>query len=88
LRSCTIITRPANSAIADLHDRMPIILAPEHEREWLSTATSPPRLEEILTGLPPDRTALTPVGQAVNDARYDGPECLAPPAEDPQTALF
>jgi putative SOS response-associated peptidase YedK len=88
LRSCTIITRPANSAIADLHDRMPIILAPEHEREWLSTATAPPRLEEILTGLSADRTALTPVGLAVNDARYDGPECLAPPAEDSQTALF
>lgn len=88
LRSCTIITRPANAAIAELHDRMPIIVAPEHEREWLSTATSPPRLDAILTGLPAERTALTPVGQAVNDARYDGPECLAPPAADPQTALF
>jgi hypothetical protein len=25
---------------------------------------------------------------AVNDARYDGPECLAPPPTDPQAALF
>ena len=33
-------------------------------------------------------TALTEVGTAVNDARYDGPECLAPPAPSPQASLF
>jgi putative SOS response-associated peptidase YedK len=88
LRSGTIITRPANSAIADLHDRMPIILDRADEGEWLDTSTPRGRLEEILRGLPAERTALTRVGLAVNDARYDGPECLAPPAEDPQTALF
>jgi hypothetical protein len=31
---------------------------------------------------------LTPVGPAVNDARYDGPECLAPPVPAGQTTLF
>lgn len=88
LRTCTIITRAANSALADLHDRMPVILAPADEREWLDTSTSSERRDQILTGLPAARTSLTRVGLAVNDARYDGPECLAPPAEDPQTALF
>jgi putative SOS response-associated peptidase YedK len=67
---------------------MPIILACDAEREWLDTTTPRERLDEILAGLPARETALTPVGLAVNDARYDGPECLAPPAEDPQTALF
>jgi putative SOS response-associated peptidase YedK len=88
LRTCTIITRAANSALADLHDRMPVILAPTDESEWLDTSNSSDRLDQILTGLPAERTSLTRVGLAVNDARYDGPECLAPPAEDPQTALF
>lgn len=88
LRTCTIITRAANSALADLHDRMPVILAPTDEREWLDTSISSDRRDQILTGLPAERTSLTRVGLAVNDARYDGPECLAPPAEDPQTALF
>ncbi len=37
LRTCTIITRPANDAVAALHDRMPVILAPEAERPWLDT---------------------------------------------------
>ena len=68
---------------------MPVILAPEAERAWLDTeharATG---CETILAGLPAEQTALAPVGTAVNDARYDGPECLAPPAPDAQTALF
>jgi putative SOS response-associated peptidase YedK len=88
LRTCTILTTAANSAVADLHDRMPVILASEHERQWLDTATSPDRLSEILAGLPAARTRLTEVGFAVNDARYDGPECLAPPLPAAQEALF
>ena len=88
LRSCTIITRAANSAIADLHDRMPVILAPQDELQWLDTSTPRLRLDQILTGLPAEEIALTRVGLAVNDARYDGPECLAPAGEDPQPPLF
>ncbi len=88
LRSCTIITRPANEAIARLHDRMPVILDPEHEADWLDPATPPDALSEILAGLPARRTTLTEVGLAVNDARHDAPDCLDPPAGEPQPALF
>jgi putative SOS response-associated peptidase YedK len=88
LRTCTILTAAANRAIAPLHDRMPIILSREHEAAWIDTATPADRLPEILAGLPPTRTALRPVGPAVNDARYDGPECLAPPVPSAQAALF
>jgi putative SOS response-associated peptidase YedK len=88
LRTCTIITRPANSAISSLHDRMPVILSPDSEAAWLDLGSTPDELDQILAGLPAERTALEPVGFAVNDARYDGPECLAPPQPDPQQALF
>jgi putative SOS response-associated peptidase YedK len=87
LRTCTILTAAANSAIAPLHDRMPIILAPEDEATWLDNRTQPPALERLLGGLPPSRTALRPVSAAVNDARYDGPECLAEPVQA-QPSLF
>jgi putative SOS response-associated peptidase YedK len=87
LRTCTILTTAANSAIAPLHDRMPVILPPGAESTWLDTATPRSELDELLTGLPADQTALTEVGFAVNDARYDGPECLAAPAVS-QEALF
>ena len=88
VRSCTIITRPANERIATLHDRMPVILDPAHEADWLDTATPPGALEEILAGLPAAHTALTEVGLAVNDARHDEPDCLDPPAPEPQASLF
>jgi putative SOS response-associated peptidase YedK len=88
LRTCTILTTAANSAIAPLHDRMPVILAPEAEAVWLEHSRPPERLHELLVGLDPERTALRPVGPAVNDARYDGPECLAAPVEQRQAALF
>ncbi|MGH2916865.1 MAG: SOS response-associated peptidase [Solirubrobacteraceae bacterium] len=88
LRSCTILTTVANSAIAPLHDRMPVILAREHEPAWLERSTPRAALNRILTGLPETETELVQVGTAVNDARYDGPECLAPPVGAAQDALF
>jgi putative SOS response-associated peptidase YedK len=88
LRTCTILTTAANTAIASLHDRMPVILDPGAESAWLDLATPRSELREILTGLPAESTGVTEVGFAVNDARYDGPECLAPPAPSAQEALF
>jgi putative SOS response-associated peptidase YedK len=95
LRSCTILTTAPNATVAPLHDRMPVILGRHHEAEWLDPSTRPHRLYELLAGLDDCETAVRAVGPAVNDARYDGPECLAPatqsgPAVPPggQTALF
>jgi putative SOS response-associated peptidase YedK len=88
LRTCTILTRAANSAVAPLHDRMPVILDRRNESLWLDTTTPADSVDEMLVGLPADDTALTEVGLAVNDARYDGPDCLAPPAPDGQVSLF
>jgi len=88
IRSCTILTTAARGEIASLHDRMPVILEPEGEPAWLDAATPEPVLRELMAGLAPARTALRPVGPAVNDARYDGPECLADPLPNRQSALF
>jgi putative SOS response-associated peptidase YedK len=88
IRSCAILTVPANAAIAPLHDRMPVILAPEHEAAWLDVSTPREQVTEIAAGLPPSDVALQAVGQAVNDARYDGPECLMPAVHQGQAALF
>jgi putative SOS response-associated peptidase YedK len=76
LRTCTILTTAANAAIGTLHDRMPVILTPGHEDEWLDLATPSGRLREILAGLPARHTELVEVGATVNDVRNDGPECL------------
>jgi putative SOS response-associated peptidase YedK len=81
VRSCAILTTTANSAVAPLHDRMPVILPREAEEAWLDPATPRGHLLEMLHPLPSDQTSLAPVGPAVNDARYDGPECLVAAAD-------
>jgi putative SOS response-associated peptidase YedK len=88
VRSCTILTTAANELVAPLHDRMPVILERSAEAEWLDASTPAGRLVQLCAGLPPARTALHAVGAAVNDARYDGPECLEPPEPSAQSALF
>lgn len=88
LRSCAILTTAANATVAPLHDRMPVILAAEHERAWLDPSTSAMALRPLLCGVAAHELAVRPVGTAVNDARYDGPECLSPPPEGTQAALF
>lgn len=35
LSTCSIITTTPNSLMADIHDRMPVILRPEDEADWL-----------------------------------------------------
>jgi putative SOS response-associated peptidase YedK len=88
LRSCTILTVPANSVLAPLHDRMPVILDPAAERAWVDASTPDAELRELLAPLAPEQTLVRPVGPAVNDARYDGPECLAPAVDEALLTLF
>jgi putative SOS response-associated peptidase YedK len=83
LRSCVIVTTEANAKVAHIHPRMPVILDPADEEEWLDSNTPEGRLHELLHPLPVELTHARAVSKAVNDARYDGPECLAPAGPEP-----
>lgn len=79
LRSCTIITCPANAAVAAIHDRMPVILEPADWSAWLGeTATAPDALQALLRPLPADRMRIDPVGTRVNNVRNDDPSLVEP----------
>jgi putative SOS response-associated peptidase YedK len=85
----TIVTTEANRAVADIHDRMPVILQQPSIDAWLG---GPP--EEALKLLRPYEgdTRLRPVRRTVSDPRADVPECLddaeASWEEDPQQRLL
>jgi putative SOS response-associated peptidase YedK len=84
LRTCTIITTDANARLADIHDRMPVILpGAAAEKAWLDHGTPAEALQELLVPLPDGAVARRAVGPAVSDARYDGPECLADADPEP-----
>jgi putative SOS response-associated peptidase YedK len=88
LRSCTIVTTQANEAIAGIHPRMPVMLERADEETWLDPSTPPQALHALLHPLPTGETRFRPVSKAVNDARYDGPECLEDPGPAAQQGLF
>ena len=88
LRSCTILTTAANPAVARLHDRMPVILPRDAEAAWIDPATPRAELFDLMGGLTATETGVRAVGPAVNDARYDGPECLADEVPEAQASLF
>lgn len=53
--SCTILTTTPNSLVAELHDRMPVILRPEHYEIWLDSDVSDAAvLQNLLTAFDPD----------------------------------
>jgi putative SOS response-associated peptidase YedK len=87
VRSCTILTTAASPTVAPLHDRMPVILPRDAEPLWLAPDASEAQLRGLFGGTPDGQIRLRPVAQAVNDARYDGPECLADPVQV-QATLF
>jgi len=77
LRTCTIVTTEANEKIHGIHPRMPVMLEPDEEQIWLDPERPQDELLRLLHPLPEDETRFRAVSRAVNNARYDGPECLA-----------
>ena len=79
LHSCTIVTTSANSVMAPVHDRMPVILAREQWDEWLDPANGDTAsLQHLLQPCPDDVLRMHEVGTAVNNVRNKGPELIAP----------
>lgn len=81
LESCAILTTDANETVAALHDRMPVILAPEDYDEWLgagkdSTPAELSQLKHLLRPFPADRMTLYPVSAYVNSPRNEGEACI------------
>ncbi len=75
VESCTIVTTAANQLLRPLHDRMPVILAPEIYGAWLGEGSaSPPELLALLRPYPPDAMRAYPVSTVVNGPKNDGPE--------------
>ena len=79
VESFTVITTPANSLFAPLHDRMPAILPRAHEPAWLDPEQHDPRrLRELLVPYPAELMAAYPVGKGVNLVGTDDPALIAP----------
>jgi len=79
LRSCVIITSPANGLLAPVHDRMPVELPPAAWDGWLDPANDDvAALQRLLVPAPSEDFVMWPVTTLVNRADNEGPELLEP----------
>jgi putative SOS response-associated peptidase YedK len=78
LESCTIITTDANQLARQVHDRMPVILDENDYDAWLDPANQDGEsLRYLFEPFPAERMSARPVSTFVNNARHEGPECVA-----------
>jgi len=77
LRSCTIVTTKPAAILADIHDRMPVILPPGAREKWLEGGTRE-ELSALLAPIDSDALELYPVSPMVGSPKNDTPELIEP----------
>lgn len=79
LETFAVLVRPAARAVRLIHDRMPVILGREEEKEWLDPDRIPGgALLTRLSTEEPDGIVGYEVEHAVNSPRNEGPALLRP----------
>jgi putative SOS response-associated peptidase YedK len=79
IETCTILTTAANTVLAPIHDRMPVILPPGEYDRWLDpTLKNLDSLSPLLVPFPPEEMLAFPVSPRVNTPSTDDEGCIAP----------
>ena len=78
-----IITADAEGGMVDVHDRRPVVLAPDLAREWLDSATTTHRAEQMLLhqGRPAEDFEWFKVDKAVGNVKNQGPQLIEPKSD-------
>lgn len=84
LESFSIVTTSASGHLANVHDRMPVIIHIDDQDAWLDPETEiAGHLLALLKPHAGKELLLTPVSTYVNNPRNDDPRCLEPVAAPP-----
>ena len=74
----TILTCAANSTLATIHDRMPVILSDRDADDWINpSAKRPSSLKRLLKPTREDVLSVHSASPLVNSVRNEGPQLLA-----------
>jgi putative SOS response-associated peptidase YedK len=73
IRTFAIITTDANELVAEIHDRMPLILRPDEYTRWLSDEPDP---RDLMTPFPSEPMRMWPISTRVNKPENDDPSIL------------
>jgi putative SOS response-associated peptidase YedK len=84
VRSVALFTTPANPLSARIHDRMPLIIAPEDYAAWLDPQNDDPSaLKALVRPYATERMSACPVSRRVNTPDNDDAGLLEPLREEP-----
>jgi putative SOS response-associated peptidase YedK len=79
MESMAILTTEANRTVAQIHDRMPVILPASDWDAWLDVRSTPDKeAAALLKPAPDDLLELFEVNKALGNSRNDGPELQRP----------
>jgi putative SOS response-associated peptidase YedK len=78
IQTFAIITTEANTVVAEIHNRMPVVLTPEEERGWLADDKPVRELLHFLRPYPAELMRAYQVSTLVNSASMDQPELIKP----------
>ncbi|QPC44622.1 SOS response-associated peptidase [Kaustia mangrovi] len=75
VKTFAIVTCRANALMAEIHDRMPVVVAPEDYERWLGSEADP---RDLLKPYPPELMIMWPIATRVNKPVNDDPSILDP----------
>lgn len=79
LQTCTIITTQPNELMMPIHNRMPVIIAPNDRNVWLDKEIQDPGvLMPMLRPYASDRMEAYSVSKRVNSPSYNETDCIEP----------
>ena len=79
VRSFAVITTTPNESCAELHDRMPVVLAPTAWPIWLGEEPAgPPQLRALLAPYPDEGMICWPVSRRVGNVKNNDPSLIEP----------
>ncbi|MFJ7307768.1 SOS response-associated peptidase [Peribacillus frigoritolerans] len=75
--SCSIITTVPNELMTSIHDRMPVILKPEDEKDWLNPSINDPAyLQQYLKSFDSEQMEAFEVSTDVNSTKNNSPNLI------------
>jgi putative SOS response-associated peptidase YedK len=78
LKTFAIITTGANPLVGLVHDRMPVILRKQSERQWINADMPEGKLLQLLDTYPASLLQMYEVSPRVNRTLEDSPELIKP----------
>ncbi len=75
ISTLAIITTDANELVAEIHNRMPLIIAPADYQRWLGDEPDP---HDLMRPFPVEPMRMWPISTRVNKPENDDPSIVEP----------